>query len=213
MPRPRAAKQSTVLRRRQIAEAALRILGRRGAGALGVVALAREVGLAASALYRHFAGVEHVLDEVIRLLGERLLENAAAVCRQTPDALGRLRLLLDRHVALVRDNPGIPALVFSPDTLARRPRRRNLLYQAIRRYLAAVADMIADGQRAGTIRPDVSPRSAAMLFLGTVQPAAFLWHLGGRREPLQAQTDEMWSLVCGALSPRDGRCRDQLSTP
>lgn len=207
MSRGRAEKQSTTVRRRQIARAALRLLGRHGAGGLGVVAVAREVGLAPSALYRHYRGMDEVLDMVVDLLGRRLLENVEAVRRETPDALNRLRRLMGRHIVMISENPGIPALVFAPDGHGGRTRRGRMIYRAIRRYLAAVAGIIRDGQRAGAIRRDIPAGAAAMMFLGTVQPAAFLWHLSGRTRSLEARALATWRLVQAALAPRGGRPR------
>ncbi len=48
-------------------EAALRIIGERGRGALTTANLATEIGLSSGALFRHFASLDDVLREAVRV--------------------------------------------------------------------------------------------------------------------------------------------------
>ncbi|HDH53599.1 MAG TPA: TetR/AcrR family transcriptional regulator, partial [Nitrospirae bacterium] len=49
-------------RRAQIVQAALRIIGSRGVGALTTAAIAKEVGISEANLYRHFENKEEILN-------------------------------------------------------------------------------------------------------------------------------------------------------
>lgn len=50
------------------------------------------------------------------------------------------------------------------------------IFRLITGYLARVAEIIREGQRAGSIRSDVSAPTLAGHFLGIVQPAVILEH-------------------------------------
>jgi hypothetical protein len=58
------------------------------------------------------------------------------------------------------------------------------------------------GQHAGRIRADVTPDTLALLFLGLIQPPAFLWHLSGEAFDLTAHTDQAWQVFSGAIVAR-----------
>jgi AcrR family transcriptional regulator len=141
--------------------------------------IADRMGLATSAIYRHFPGKDELLDAVIDLIGSRLEANVAAASRASEDALARLEFLLQRHVAGVLEHGGIPRLLFSGDVFCGSGGKSERLYRLITGYLAGVAKIIRAGQRAGGIRVDLDAQALAVHFLGIVQPAVILGHLSG----------------------------------
>ena len=172
---PRAQKIKTEIRQEQIARAALVLIARSGLNHLNIGALAREVGVVPSAIYRHYRGKDAVLESVLDLISRSLLANAEAVCQATPDALERLHLLLLRHVQLVRHNVGIPRVLFSEQIFAGNSGRRRQVHQTLQSYLQKIAGIIGEGRRQEQIRADISPDTAALMFLGLIQPAMILW--------------------------------------
>ncbi|MHB8834828.1 MAG: TetR/AcrR family transcriptional regulator [Candidatus Methylomirabilia bacterium] len=91
-----------------MAQAALEELAEHGPAELNLAPIAARLGLATSALYRHFSGKDEILDAVIDLIEARLAVNAAEASRISEDPLACLEFLLQRHVALVRENSGLP---------------------------------------------------------------------------------------------------------
>lgn len=197
--RARAEKVSTAVRREQIVEGALRVVAREGPAALSVAAVAAEVGLTPSGLYRHFAGLDEVLDGALGLLRERLLANVEAARLEAASPLDALRGVLLRHLRLVRDSPGVPRLVFSDEVVGGSPERRGRMLALIRTYQARIAALLAEARRAGLVRREVDPEAAALLFLGLIQPAALLAQLsGGALDPL-ASAERLWGLFVAAV--------------
>ncbi len=176
MPR---LKLESRIRRDQIAEATLALVAERGLGELSVAAVARRVGLAPSALYRHYPGKEAVLDAVLERVRERL-EGIVARAEAGPgDALAALRRLLDLHLALVRENRALFPVLVSDAFQSGAPARRRRVFAVMSAYLERVATLARRGQRYGAIRRDVPPRAVAMIFLGIVQPPAMLSTMSG----------------------------------
>lgn len=66
-----------------------------------MAALARNVGLAPSAIYRHFSNKEEVLDAVVDVLRQRLLHNVRIVTGEFENPLEQLKRLLAIHVRLI----------------------------------------------------------------------------------------------------------------
>jgi AcrR family transcriptional regulator len=180
------------IRREQIVEAALALLGTGSVGQLSMADIARRVGLVPSAIYRHFDGRDAVLDAVVEMVERRLQANLRWAREQPGTAIDRLRGLLMRHVRFVRENQGVPRVMFSDEIVDRSPARRARTWGILRDYLAGVAELVRQGQGAGEIRSDLDAGTAAMLFLGIVQPGALLWHLSGGRFDITRHARRAW---------------------
>ncbi len=194
------AKVDTNTRRRQIAEVALALVADDGLGGLSVARIARHVGIVPSAIYRHFDGKEAVLDAVIELIGDKLAENVRAARAEDGGAVEQLLRLLMHHTKLVRENRGIPRIVFSEDVYSGNPARKRQIYAIIDGYLAGVTEIVAQGQVAGCIRQDVEPSAVAVMFLGLIQPAAVLWHLSEGEFDVTRQARQAWDIIKEALA-------------
>lgn len=192
-------KLDTEVRQEQIAQAALALIARHGLKRLSVAAVARRVGLVPSAIYRHFDGKEAVVDTVLDLVRERLFDNVRAVRQESPHALDRLRLLVFRHMALVRDNQALPRVVFSEEVYAGRPDRKHRMFATIQSYLDEVGVIVSEGQRDGAIRNDLDPATVSVMFLGLIQPAAILWHMSGGKFDVTRHTAEAWKVFRRAI--------------
>lgn len=192
-------KLDTEIRQEQIATAALAVVAQHGLRRLNVARVARRVGLVPSAIYRHFKSKDDVIDTVLRMVRTRLLENVQAVRAEVADPFDRLRRLLDRHVQLIRENQALPRLVFSEEVYDGRPERRRAVFRTIQEYLDQVGDIIQEGQAAGLMRTDLEPGTAAVMFLGLVQPAAILWQMSDGKFDVTRHTDRAWKVFAEAL--------------
>lgn len=195
-------RRKSAVRRREIAQAALGVLAESGPAELNVAQIAQRLGLAPSALYRHFPGKGEIVDAVLDLVESRFEANVVEACRSSPEPLRCLEALLGRHVALVRENSGIPRLLFSGEVFSGGDRNRKRLYGLVAGYLGRVAKIIRAGQRAGSIRKDVDARTLAVHFLGIVQPAVILGHLSGGRFEVARHAKRAWRLFAETAAPR-----------
>ena len=195
-------KLDTGIRQEQIAQAALALVAQYGLERLNVADVARRVGLVPSAIYRHFKGKDEVIDTVLQLVRDRLLDNVRAVREESPEAIERLRLLVFRHMALIRDNQALPRVVFSEEIYAGRPSRRARMFKAIQTYLGKVAEIVREGQRDGTIRESLDPATVSVMFLGLIQPAAILWHMSDGKFDVTRHTTKAWQVFREAIAAR-----------
>jgi len=195
-------KLRTEVRREQIAQAALVLISRRGLNELNIGALAKEVRVVPSAIYRHYAHKDAVLESVLDLISNSLLENVKAVRDETPDSLEQLHFLLQRHIRLIRHHSGIPRVIFSEQIFAGNARRRQRIHKIISAYLGEIAGIVTAGQNAGQIRPDVSADSAAVMFLGLVQPAIILWLMSNQTFDVAGHAEQAWILFREMLETR-----------
>lgn len=201
-------KLHTGVRREQLTDATLAVVADHGLRGLSLAAVARRVGLTPSAIYRHFASKDAMLDAVLERLRERLHGAISAARAETDDPFEALHRLLERHTQLVRHNHGLPRMVLSDDYHFGHPERRQRLLGVISGYLDGVAGIIRQGQRLGSIRSDVNARSLAILFLGLIQPAGVLWTLSDGRFDVTGQARAAWPVFEQAIrAPAPPRAR------
>lgn len=180
-------KIQTQIRKDQIVRAVLDQISRHGLKGLNVAAVAAEIGLVPSALYRHFKGKEEMVAAALEVIRRKLLGNVDAVCKETEDPLERLRLLLGRHLEMLRDNQAIPRIIFSED--AGYPDRKKKVYQTLKTFLSRVEAIVRGGQKAGQIRGGICPGNGSGPVPGAVST---------RRRPV---VSERGPLRCGAAYP------------
>ena len=164
--------RETVLRR------AIDLFNRQGYDATSVGDLARELGLAKSAIYHHFASKEALLaaalDEALDALTAAV---DGALAATGTDACQRLRAVLRESVEiLVRRLPAVTLLLRvrgnSEVELAALKRRRVI----DDKLAALVAEAVAEG----SLRPDIPPELISRLLFGTVNSLVEWYRPGGQ---------------------------------
>jgi AcrR family transcriptional regulator len=187
-----AEKLETEIRREQIAEAALGLITSQGLKAVNMAALARRVGLVPSALYRHFRNKDEIVEAVIQRIRIRLFDNLKRSCAETRDPIECLHRLLNLHVKLIRENRGIPRIIFSEDVFGGDPKRMMQVFEMVQSFLNAVEQIVRRGQDSGQLRDDRDPATVAVMFLGLIQPGALLWHLSGGKFDVTRHAQRAW---------------------
>lgn len=182
----------TEVRREQILEVVMDLLSNKGMKGLSLSAVARRVGFVPSALYRHFSSKDEVVDALLSHIEASLLNNVVAVRAETAHPLEAIELLLRRHVRLIRENRGIPRVIFSEEVYGGDPRRRARVYRMLQQYLGGVGSLFLEAQQAGMVRSDLAPNELAVMFLGLIQPAAILWHLSDGGFDVTRQAERAW---------------------
>ena len=187
-------KLDTGIRQEQITMAALDLIATNGLKGLSMAVLARRVGIVPSAIYRHFRNKDEVLDAVLDHIEGKLLSNVAVVCKEIPDSLDRIKQLLALHIKLIRENQGIPRIIFSEDIYQGLPNRKHKVYKIITSYLKQIGKIIHQGMEEGRIRNDIDPSIISVMFLGIIQPAAILWHMSDGDFDVTKHAERAWKI-------------------
>ncbi len=196
----RQTRRSGEQRRDEIVQAALGIVAEQGAGALSVATVAHRVGVAPSALYRHYADKEAIVQDMLTRLGVGVranLESARADSER--DALEALGDLLSRHVQFILTNRGFPMLIFS-DLVTQNAGHRALLLANLTHFRDAVADILRAAQRQGRVRQDLDVESAAVAFFGLFMPPGVFWNMSGGRFDITGQVRRNWAIFAHGIS-------------
>jgi AcrR family transcriptional regulator len=155
MARPR----SDAVKNRARVLAAARAMMQEGVRQPAFNALARRAGVGVGTVYRHFADHPALLAGLVE--GQfAALEALTARVVAEPELLAALELLLRGVVALELDSPVLAQLLASPQ------RESRAFARELAALEAAGERLLAQGRRAGLIRPDVKPGDLRRLVCG-----------------------------------------------
>lgn len=184
-------------RRREIADAALRIVAGEGLARFTAMSIAREVGVSDAALFRHFPTMDAIVLAVVDRVEEILFEGFPP---PDPDPIARLGRFFGRRVAVIRENPGVARVVGSellaqvapPEGLARVAGFR-------RRSRAFVQRTLLEARRKGLLAPGLAPDEATVLVLGAILALGHAGLGSGLAGGLPAR---VWTALEGVLRGR-----------
>lgn len=193
-------KLGTQLRREQIAEAGLELVASQGVKRLSIAAVARRVGLVPSGIYRHFKNKDEMLAAVLDLVEARLGAIVRAAREATSDPLEALKEVLTRHMRFIREGRAIPRMIFADEIQSGHPERRRRVHRILAGYLGQVAQLVREGQARGQVRPELDPDTVALMFIGTIVPAAILWHLTEGEFDATRHAQRAWPIFRAAIA-------------
>ena len=182
-------------RREQILQAAAQLFAERGSRAVGVDDVGAAVGVTGPAIYRHFAGKDAMLAEMLLRISERLLAGGSErVAAAGADPAAQLRALIAFQVDFALENPALitvhdrdlVSLADDDAAQVRRLQRRYVeVWVAVLARLHPAADAAACRVRAHAIFGLINstPHSAgqldraatATLLTGMAEAAARAW--------------------------------------
>lgn len=180
-------RQPTEERRRQIADAALKIIAQQGLGRFTTQAIAAEVGMTDGSLFRHFANKEEIVFAALDRIEERLFDGFPP---DDVDPLVRLERFFRLRADLVGNNPIIARLAFSPELPhAAGERGARQVDSWKRRTLEFIGQCVAEAAGQGRLREGLAVREVAIVVLGTLLALVQLGDIGG------GSVDRAWAVV------------------
>ena len=160
----------TATRQGQIAEAALRIISKRGVRRLTAAALAEEVGIADGTIFRHFRNKDEIVHAAIDLF-ETELESTFPPAEGEP--LERLGRFLVSRLELVRESPDLLRLAFN-DRLAEAAGEEGAqrVERLVGRSVTFVHQCLEEAQSRGHVTREAPLLLLVWMVIGVIRGAA-----------------------------------------
>jgi AcrR family transcriptional regulator len=193
-------KKSTHIRKEEIVQAALKVLGEGGTKALTIAAIAKTAGMSEANIYRHFGGKDDIYAALVAFIGVAVMGKAAIIAAGSRRPLEKLETIFFSHIALIEEHPGMPRLIFSENVRLGNRKLGEKISVLLRGYVETLTGIIAAGINEGDFRQGLSPRETTLTFLGLIQSTALRWTIGSESFDITAEARKLWSnfmqLVC-----------------
>jgi TetR/AcrR family fatty acid metabolism transcriptional regulator len=201
-PRRRRSEPAALPGKREaILRAATDVFADRGFFNAQVADVARAAGVAAGTVYLYFRSKDDLLISIFeRTVRERLNEGRAAVAG-IDDPSERLRQFARLHLGMLGRDRNL-AIVFQVELRQSIKFMERFSSTLLRDYLGQIREAIADGQRAGTFRADISATTSAKMFFGALDEMATNWILSRRRYNLESDADRVVDLFLDGARAR-----------
>ena len=187
-----AEKKSTRVRKEEIVQAALEVVGSKGVGALTIAAIAESANMSQANIYRHFGGKEEIFSALAEFIGSSVMGKAAAVAGGSRKPLEKLETIFFSHISLIAEYPGIPRFVFSDDIHLGHRNLADILAKRIGSYIETITGVISAGIAEGELKPGLSPRETALTLMGMIQFTALRWAIGNASFEIRPEAEKLW---------------------
>jgi AcrR family transcriptional regulator len=191
--------ESTDTRRRQIVEAARKLIVEKGSEHLTVRALAEAVGLTDAALYRHFSSKKDVLTFLLQDIERVLLDEIDMSIGETESPLKTLDFLVKRRLSAIEQRRGMSFQVIAEIVSLGDDQLNIRTFETIRKYTSRVRDLLKQGIKKGEIRSDIDASAAAALFFSSLQGQVNSWVLSGYSFDLRKKYEPIWLFLRQAI--------------
>lgn len=189
-------KKSTRIRKEEIVQAALAVIGKRGVRALTIAAIAETAGMSEANIYRHFGGKDDIHFALTDFIGAAVMGKAATIAAGSRKPLEKLETIYFSHMALIREHPGIPRFIFSEDVQLGNQKLAKAIAFRMGSYVETLAGIIAAGINEGDLRQGIAPRETALTLIGMIQFTALRWTIGGASFDLRGEAEKLWDNFC-----------------
>ncbi len=163
-------------KRARILKAAVEVFARKGFYNARVSDIARKAGVADGTIYLYFKSKDEILISIFEEEMERFLRLAHAEIEAGIDPADKLRRFIHAHLRFVRKHPKL-AQVFQLELRQSNKFIKEYTGSRLREYLDLIGNLIAEGQQAGVIRPELHPGLVKRALFGALDEVATQWVL------------------------------------
>lgn len=196
MPRKRSDDK-----RQRILEAATRVFARKGYFAARVSDIAKKAGIADGTIYLYFRNKEDILVSLFDGVMSEHIASGRAELAQLKGAPAKLRAIAAHHLKLLGQNQDL-AVVFQVELRQSTKFMERFTASWFRDYLELLTEIIAEGQREGSLRSGLPRKVVAKALFGALDEMVTSWILGRKDYDLgELATPVVDLFLCGAQAP------------
>jgi AcrR family transcriptional regulator len=197
-------RQSTEVRRGQIADAARALTVRHGTEHITVRRIAKEIGVSEGALYRHFKSKHDILSLMVERIQEDLVADInEGAAERTP--LQVLEHALQSHVSGIEQRQGVSFQVIAEVVSLGDKELNRQVSDALDRYTGRIRDLLSAGIEAKEVREEVDPEVAALAVASMIQGLVNSWSLSNYGFNLEERYELLWDILREALVREDSK--------
>jgi AcrR family transcriptional regulator len=187
-------RKSTVVRKRQIVDAARKLMIKYGSEHITIRRLAKEVKITEAAIYRHFKSKRDILSFLTEHITETMLEEIGGTAGGPIPSLEVINTILKKHLSIIEQRKGMSFQILA-EIISFGDRRLNRqVAEFIQKYVYRLEILLYEGVSAGLVRSDVDLNSAALLLFGMIQGLVNVWAINNYNFDLVQKYNSLWEV-------------------
>ncbi len=195
-------RKSTAVRKRQIINAARKLIIKKGSEHLTVRAVAKEVGLTEAAIYRHFKSKRDMLSFLMGHIMDSMLNELESTAARNAHSLETVKIMLGQHLSDIEQRRGMSFLVIAEIISLGDKRLNREVYEKLKTYIDRLRELLAKAVQISAVRNDIDLDASALLLFGMIQGLVNIWALSSYRFDLSEKFDSLWGIFQEAIKMR-----------
>lgn len=192
-------RQPAEARQAEMVQAVLALAAQQEPASITTTDIAKAVGLSQGAVFRHFPNKQAIWLNVAQWLEATLLPLVQSAAESSSDPLESLGNIFHAHLQFVQENPGVPRFIFHElQQPADSPAKQHVAGM-LQRYSTLLIRTLQQAKVTGQVLPAVDERSAATLFIGSVQGLVMQGMMMGSGTAIQPMVAGVWALYLDAI--------------
>jgi TetR/AcrR family fatty acid metabolism transcriptional regulator len=175
----------------EIIEAAGKILTVSGVGGLTIKNLAKEMGFAESAIYRHFDSKEEIVVAMLNFLAENMDERLGRVISSQQGPTENLEAIFLDQFAFFAKNPHFVVAVFSDGLLEASQKINAAILRIMQVKMKHLMPVVMQGQQQGFFTNSITTEELMHIIMGTFRLQMFKWRIANFQFDIERQGKNM----------------------
>ena len=188
------ARKSTEIRKKEIIEAARKLIYKKGSEHVTVNNIAKEVKISEAAIYRHFRNKKEILSFLASHITESLMQDIDLAGQSDLSSPNNICGILRSHLSKIEQKRGVSFQVIAEIISFGDKKLNKQVYDDIQKYLQRFRELLDNGIKSGSIREDIDSEATALLLFVMIQGLVNTWALSNYSFDLTERYDELWNV-------------------
>lgn len=183
-------------------QAVLMLAADRNPNEITTSAIAAIMGLTQGALFRHFLNKDIIWQSVMEWVSDCLLSRVDHAIHSAKSPLTALEAIFMSHIDFVSRYPGVPRILLTELQRTGMTPAKKMAQTLLINYEQRLQTVIETGKTFGELDAAVSTKSAATLFVGTIQGLVLQSILADEPYKASSEAAGVFSLYCRGIEER-----------
>lgn len=164
-------------RQQEIINVSLELIAESGIQSLTIKNLAKKVGFAESAIYRHYENKIEILLAILDFFKQNTEHFFTNQLNSNDNALVKIDNLFQNHFKKFSASPSLVSVIFSEEIFRNEVELTEKVKEIMNNNVTILKTIIETGQSKGEIRADINASHLSVVIMGSLRMFVKQWHM------------------------------------
>ncbi|MHB2154943.1 TetR/AcrR family transcriptional regulator [Calditrichota bacterium GD2] len=182
-------------RQGEIVNTAIQLIAEKGIQELTIKNLSKKIGIAESAIYRHFDSKFDILIGILTLFKDNINTLNRQILDMDLSPRAKLEVMLEQRFKYFSENPTVAAVIFSEELFRNDSRLSKAVFEIMQENQNSMIGIISEGQAKGEFRKEVSAEELSFMIIGAVRLIVTRWRMTDFSFDLVEEGQKLWQTI------------------
>ncbi len=179
----------------EIINATIELISQGGLQKFTTKELAQKMGFSEPAIYRHFKNKTDILLSVLNYFASGLNVKMNELIESQDKGIDKLGQVINFQFNHFSKYPAIVMIIFAETSFQYEESLSRAVHNILTNKKKGVIEIVAQGQKDGSIRTDVAPDQLASIFMGSMRFTVLQWRLNDYHGDLKVEGEFLWEAI------------------